>query len=92
MPRGFYFGRYHSIGVVEYLFEQSKQTESDTIVFGLQTQSLSAQIFRLESDRNFYTLDYEIVSEIRLSSFASSSSMFSGAGARSILFETSICR
>ena len=61
MPRGFYFGQHHSIGLVDYLVEQRKQTEIDTIVFGLQTQSLSAQIFRLESDLNIYTLDYEIV-------------------------------
>jgi len=40
---------------------QSRQTEHDTITFGLQTLSMSAQIFRLESDLNLYNLEYEIV-------------------------------
>lgn len=40
---------------------QSRQTEYDTITFGLQTLSLSAQIFRLESDLNLYYLEYEII-------------------------------
>jgi hypothetical protein len=40
---------------------QSRQTEHDTITFGLQTLSMSAQIFRLESDLNLYSLEYEIV-------------------------------
>jgi hypothetical protein len=40
---------------------QSRQTEHDTITFGLQTLSMSAQIFRLESDLNHYNLEYEIV-------------------------------
>jgi hypothetical protein len=43
---------------------QTRQTEYDTITFGLQTLSKSAQIFRLESDSNFYSLEYEIVSLI----------------------------
>jgi len=41
---------------------QTRQTEYDTISFGLQTLSMSAQIFRLESDLNLYSLEYEIVS------------------------------
>ncbi len=40
---------------------QTRQTEYDTISFGLQTLSMSVQIFRLESDSNFYSLEYEIV-------------------------------
>jgi hypothetical protein len=40
---------------------QTRQTEYDTISFGLQTLSMSAQIFRLESDSNLYSLEYEIV-------------------------------
>jgi len=40
---------------------QSRQTEHDTITFGLQTLSISAEIFRLESDLNLYSLEYEIV-------------------------------
>jgi len=40
---------------------QTRQTEYDTISFGLQTLSMSAQIFRLESDLNLYSLEYEIV-------------------------------
>jgi hypothetical protein len=40
---------------------QSRQTEHDTITFGLQTLSISAQIIRLESDFNSYSLEYEIV-------------------------------
>ncbi len=40
---------------------QSRQTEYDTITFGLQTSSMSAPIFRLESDLNSYSLEYEIV-------------------------------
>jgi hypothetical protein len=40
---------------------QSRQTEHDTITFGLQTLSMSAEIFRLESDLNLYNLEYEIV-------------------------------
>jgi len=40
---------------------QSRQTEHDTITFGLQTLSMSAQLFRLESDLNLYYLEYEIV-------------------------------
>ena len=41
---------------------QTRQTEYDTIAFGLQTLALSAQIFRLESDLDSYSLEYEIVS------------------------------
>lgn len=40
---------------------QPRQTEHDTIAFGLQTYSLSAQLFRLESDSNLYSLEYELV-------------------------------
>lgn len=40
---------------------QTRQTEYDTISFGLQTLSMSAQIFRLESDLNLYYIEYEIV-------------------------------
>jgi len=43
---------------------QSRQTEYDTISFGLQTLAMSAQIFRLESDSDLYSLEYEIVSLI----------------------------
>jgi hypothetical protein len=40
---------------------QVRQTEQDTITFGLQTISTEAQIFRLESDSSVYSLEYEIV-------------------------------
>lgn len=40
---------------------QPRQTEYDIISFGLQTLSMSAQIFRLESDSSLYNLEYEIV-------------------------------
>jgi len=61
VPNGFYFGKSNSIGFMEYIMSQSRQTEHDTISFGLQTSSMSAQIFRLESDVNSYSLEYEIV-------------------------------
>ena len=62
VPNGFYFGKSNSIGFLEYVLSQSRQTEQDTISFGLQTLSMSAQIFRLESDVASYSLEYEIVS------------------------------
>lgn len=62
VPNGFYFGKSNSIGFLEYVLSQSRQTEYDTISFGLQTLSMSAQIFRLESDVASYSLEYEIVS------------------------------
>ena len=43
--------------------QQARQTEHDTIVLGIQTLSTSLQVFRLESDVNTYSLEYEIVSE-----------------------------
>jgi len=61
VPNGFYFGKHNSIGSIEYIMSQSRQTEHDTITFGLQTLSISAQIIRLESDFNSYSLEYEIV-------------------------------
>ena len=45
---------------------QPRQTEYDVLAFGLQTLALSAQLFRLESDSNLYSLEYEIVSWIVL--------------------------
>ena len=45
---------------------QPRQTDQDTITFGLQTLAVSAQIFRLESDSNLYSLEYEIVSLVLL--------------------------
>jgi hypothetical protein len=66
VPKGFYFGKHHSIGSIEYVMIQARQTEHDTISFGLQTLSMSAQIFRLESDSNLYNLEYEIVCFILL--------------------------
>lgn len=43
---------------------QARQTEHDTIAFGLQTYSISAQLFRLESDNDSCSLEYEIVCRI----------------------------
>ncbi|CAF3986081.1 unnamed protein product [Adineta steineri] len=63
LPNGFYFGKHKSIGSIEYVMPQTRQTEYDTISFGLQTLSDSAQIFRLESDLNSYSLEYEILRE-----------------------------
>ncbi|CAF3531766.1 unnamed protein product, partial [Rotaria sp. Silwood1] len=60
-PNGFYFGKHNLIGSLEYTMTQARQTEHDTITLGLQTTSISAQIFRLESDLNLYSLEYEIV-------------------------------
>ncbi|CAF3427013.1 unnamed protein product, partial [Rotaria sp. Silwood2] len=60
LPNGFYFGKNNLIGSLEYVMAQSRQTEHDIITFGLQTFSISAQIFRLESDLNLYYLEYEI--------------------------------
>ncbi len=61
VSNGFYFGKTNSIGFLEYIMNQARQTEHDTITFGLQTLSMSAQIFRLESDIKSYSLEYEIV-------------------------------
>ncbi|CAF1317126.1 unnamed protein product [Rotaria sordida] len=61
LPNGFYFGKRNLIGSLEYVMAQTRQTEHDIITFGLQTYSISAQIFRLESDLNLYSLEYEIV-------------------------------
>ncbi len=61
VPNGFYFGKHNSSGSLEYVMSQARQTEQDTIIFGLQTVSTSAQIFRLESDSSIYSLEYEIV-------------------------------
>ena len=41
---------------------EERQTEYDTITLGIQPLSMSAEIFRLESDFDFYSLEYEIVS------------------------------
>ena len=62
VPNGFYFGKHYASGSIEYVMPQTRQTEYDTIAFGLQTLALSAQIFRLESDLDSYSLEYEIVS------------------------------
>ncbi len=62
VPKGFYIGKTNSVGFLEYVLSQTKQTEHDTITFGLQTSSMSAQILRLESDFHSYSLEYEIVS------------------------------
>ncbi|CAF3712480.1 unnamed protein product [Rotaria socialis] len=61
IPDGFHFGKHNAIGALEYAMTQARQTEHDTIVFGLQTYSTSAQLFRLESDLDLYSLEYEIV-------------------------------
>ena len=61
VPKGYYFGKHHSAGYIEYAMAQANQTEHDTISFGLQTLSVSAKIFRLESDSSSYSLEYEIV-------------------------------
>ncbi|CAF3683694.1 unnamed protein product [Rotaria sp. Silwood1] len=61
LPNGFYFGKHNLIGSLEYTMTQARQTEHDTITLGLQTTSISAQIFRIESDLNLYSLEYEIV-------------------------------
>lgn len=61
VPNGFYFGGNNAIGSLIYQMNQSRQTEHDTITFGLQTLAGSAQIFRLESDIKSYSLEYEIV-------------------------------
>ena len=61
MPNGFYFGKDKGVGSLEYTMAQPRQTEQDTITFGIQTLAVSAQIFRLESDSNLYSLEYEIV-------------------------------
>lgn len=62
VPKGFYFGKHHSVGSIEYALAQARQTEYDTIGFGIQTLASSAQIFRLESDLDSYSLEYELVS------------------------------
>ncbi len=62
VPKGFYIGKTNSVGFLEYVLSQTRQTEHDTITFGLQTSSMSAQILRLESDFHSYSLEYEIVS------------------------------
>lgn len=61
MSRGFYFGKRHSIGQIEYTLPQARQTEYDVLVFGIQTLSTTAQVLRIESDVKFYSLEYEIV-------------------------------
>ncbi|UJR36616.1 hypothetical protein I4U23_029336 [Adineta vaga] len=61
LPNGFYFGKHFTSGSIEYVMTQTRQTEYDTISFGLQTLAMSAQIFRLESDLNSYSLEYEIL-------------------------------
>ncbi|CAF5197888.1 unnamed protein product, partial [Rotaria magnacalcarata] len=61
VPNGFHFGKHNGSGALEYVMTQARQTEHDTIVFGLQTHSISAQLFRLESDLDLYSLEYEIV-------------------------------
>ncbi|CAF1105454.1 unnamed protein product [Rotaria magnacalcarata] len=61
IPNGFHFGKHNGSGALEYVMTQARQTEHDTIVFGLQTHSISAQLFRLESDLDLYSLEYEIV-------------------------------
>ena len=49
------------MGSIEYVLAQARQTEYDTIGFGIQTLASSAQIFRLESDLDAYSLEYELV-------------------------------
>ncbi|CAF1919690.1 unnamed protein product [Rotaria magnacalcarata] len=63
LPKGFYFGKHHSIGAINHIVRTAHQGDSDTISFGLQTLSTSAQILRLESEPNVYSLEYEIVRE-----------------------------
>ncbi|CAF3939874.1 unnamed protein product [Rotaria sordida] len=81
LPKGFYFGKHHSIGSIEYVIPKVYQTDNDIISFGLQTSSISAQIFRLESDLNLYSLEYEIIRErsyIKLNMGTKQSDVYSG--------------
>ena len=61
MPDGFYFGKFGGVGSLTYTLAEARQTESDTITFGLQTLSDSVPVFRLESDSQLHSLQYEIV-------------------------------
>lgn len=61
VPHGFYFGKHHTAGSIEFSLVQTRQHEQDSIVFGLQTVAMSAQIFRLDFDAHLYSLEYEIV-------------------------------
>ncbi|CAF4126476.1 unnamed protein product [Rotaria socialis] len=63
LPKGFYFGKHHSIGTINHIVRTAHQGDYDIISFGLQTLSTSAQILRLESEPNLYSLEYEIVRE-----------------------------
>lgn len=86
VPNGFYFGKHHGSGLVEYVMPQTRQTEYDTIAFGLQTLSMSAQVFRLESDMSSYSLEYEIVSS--LAQFSPGDRLRVVSAARPILHQT----
>ena len=68
VPKGFYFGQRHSVGLIEYTLPQARQTEYDVIVFGIQTVSTTAQVLRIESELKFYSLEYEIVRSISVDS------------------------
>ncbi|CAF1594503.1 unnamed protein product [Adineta ricciae] len=61
LPNGFYFGKHNAAGALEYIVHSAHQIEHDTISFGLQTLSMSAHIFRLQSDSKKYSLEYELV-------------------------------
>lgn len=61
VPNGFYFGKHSGAGSLEYIVHSGHQIEHDIITFGLQTLSMSAHIFRLQSDSNKYSMEYEIV-------------------------------
>lgn len=86
VPNGFYFGKYNGTGSLEYKMAQPRQTDQDTITFGLQTLAVSAQIFRLESDSNLYSLEYEIVSLVLLTTIGAIR-MFSSLGTRPIVYQ-----
>lgn len=64
MPPAFYFGKFLSLGSIELFFDEIVPTERDVIVFGIQTISASAQIFRLESKNPNFFLDFEIVRKL----------------------------
>ncbi|CAF0896684.1 unnamed protein product [Didymodactylos carnosus] len=50
-----------SCSMYKCFYFTNRYKDKDTIVFGLQTLSNTAQILRLESDSNMYSMEYEIV-------------------------------
>lgn len=66
VPNGFYFGKSNDFATLEYPIIGRRATEQDTITFGLQTLAISGQIFRLESDSNRSSLEYEIVRSLSM--------------------------